>query len=181
MEMEVAVRRAAAEGYTFAAIKNAIKAFSDKNVAEATKVAVAGNTMSVPVEFTGMVDVLTSKRYCGGYMRWGARVMPGDFQERVGDRDDRRDPNPAGAAEWLQSAQDGAIVTCEFDYRDKVKHTYQKRNGVWHIIHTFDSSDIERAAEPFYPGIRSDVTSALGCGMSSAFNALFDKAVEELF
>lgn len=180
LSIETAELRARAEGYSFAAVKAAVKACSAANVAEATKAAMAGKTMNLRMDFAGMVAVLTSTRYRGGYQYHGDIVSPGKFQAQKW-ADSFEFGDAAGAAAWLHDAPECETVTVESDYRSPTVETYRKDNGEWHLVHMWDSAELERAAEPFYPGLRKDVAATIGCGMSRAFHVLFDKAVEELF
>lgn len=179
----ITLRRAAAEGFSLAAVKAAAKALvaAHRDAASAETVW----TGATPVTATEMVGVLTSTRFSGGYIYPGFVVSPGHFQAVMRSRD-HIPADVVGAGEWLAAAPVGAEVRQRDDNNaggEVREYVYRRLSSSWALVALFVTPDAQVAAQawPSRAALLAGVASALGVTASPTLEAVLDEAIVHVY
>lgn len=191
-------RRAAAMGFSLAAICAAIVKVSEAAKAALDRASFGFSEGSLPSEtHVGIACKISSLvGYGGGYMYGGgyATVLGGDpyvrFQHLCHWAKDYDRRNPAGFLEGnltiLRGLMDGSTIRIGKDAQDSSYEEWELRQGLW--VHTLSYSGLEARWEEerlnrqvyLFSGIRAAVASKLGVEADYGFHKLFDEAIISL-
>lgn len=177
-------RRAAAEGFSYAAVKAALTKVEAQLRKTAIEEAERGWSGWEPVTIDKMVGVLTSTRYKGGYMYPGSKVSPDTFQAIEYSRPgESLDGDPVGARAWLEACPIDTEVSEFYDScNNTTKEVYKKTEAGWGLVYFQSCSEVRDAERRCYIyGNEAAVAEALGVAISPTFRAVYDKAAEALY